>query len=703
MGNDASADSARAGGPVTHHSWEVEPSSRPADFSGLLEVECMGRLVKRWRMRWVELHGNVVQLHKYSPCEAQPVLASDRKQWDAASKRQVPRSAVRSPALEGWGWKTGAGQHSMFQKRYFVLAYPMLYYFKSDKADEMCSGAMYLRGATWRLEDELGRASVRFEQAVPRRPGSDETEFHLAFPDHVSRQKWVSAIRDAADSAEANRGANSPSSTGPGVAATVKIDLDITGCTIEDLPGKPFAWTLRGGNLTDVYSMAANSESEKDIWWKHLFRASTASSPDRTVGSQTEFEEDERASLSEYEFLKVIGKGAFGKVLKVRNRTTGEVYALKSMKKQKVLSMKMLKCVTEESTLIRSLEHPFIVKLHATFQTPERLFLVFDYLSGGNLVPHIRKELGCTEEVVRLYSAQLTLALEYLHERGIVHRDLKPDNAVLDGEGNLVLTDFGMATRVESDGKCKGVCGSLAYMAPELLEGKRYTTAVDMWAAGISLYYMFFVSFPYKADKRKELAEEIKAHPVRFPREAGNGLSQAAQDLILRMLDKDAKTRITAKEMRTHAFFASTDWQAVLRKEMRMPFRGPAPVTRRSEPRTDMSYVQAPCTDLEFEGFQRDARAFDKVDAILSIRMLREGQKPPTEPEEAAAAGDEEDRSEQAARYFPIRGVLTYKSIADGYSGALQCAMEVVDAKGIVLLGEVPVYSHTAYVRPASL
>lgn len=197
-------------------------------------------------------------------------------------------------------------------------------------------------------------------------------------------------------------------------------------------------------------------------------------------------------SASDFELLRVVGKGSFGKVLQVRKRDSGRVYAMKVLVKKDLVERKeVAHTLSERNVLIRA-SSPFLVGLKFSFQTPEKLYLVLDYMNGGELFYHLQKETVFSEARTRFYICELILALEHLHKYDIVYRDLKPENILLDSSGHIALTDFGLCKEhVSFNDTTNTFCGTAEYLAPEVLTGQGYGKAVDWWSLGILFYGIF--------------------------------------------------------------------------------------------------------------------------------------------------------------------------------------------------------------------
>jgi hypothetical protein len=201
--------------------------------------------------------------------------------------------------------------------------------------------------------------------------------------------------------------------------------------------------------------------------------------------------EDEHISVNDFDLLKIVGKGAFGKVMLVRKRHgtgAGEIYAMKVLKKSVIAEKGQIENTISEREILCEIRHPFIVRLRFAFQSEDKLYLVTDYYNGGTLFYHLRKVRAFPEDRAKFYAAELLLALDHLHSQHIIYRDLKLENVLLDSQGHIALTDFGLSKQdVDKSGGATTFCGTAEYIAPELLQVKKYGKAVDWWSFGILL------------------------------------------------------------------------------------------------------------------------------------------------------------------------------------------------------------------------
>jgi novel protein kinase C epsilon type len=231
-------------------------------------------------------------------------------------------------------------------------------------------------------------------------------------------------------------------------------------------------------------------------------------------------DEMRRMSLADFTLLKVLGKGSFGKVMLAELKDNpDQVYAIKILRKDVIIQDDDVECtLTEKRVLALACQHPYLTSLHSCFQTRERLFFVMEYVNGGDLMFQIQRARKFDEDRARFYSAEIILALLFLHNRGIIYRDLKLDNILLDSEGHVKVADFGMCKEDVRDGRLTSTfCGTPDYIAPEILREEDYGTSVDWWALGVLMYEMMAGQPPFEADNEDELFEAILNDEVLYP------------------------------------------------------------------------------------------------------------------------------------------------------------------------------------------
>jgi len=279
----------------------------------------------------------------------------------------------------------------------------------------------------------------------------------------------------------------------------------------------------------------------------------------------------------DFEFMKLIGRGTFGRVFQVRKKDTRRIYAMKVLSKKEIVAKKeVAHTIGERKILQRSLDSPFLVGLKFSFQTDTELYLVTDFKSGGELFWHLQKETRFTEERARFYIAELVLALEHLHKYDIVYRDLKPENILLDATGHVALCDFGLSKPDLPSGQLTNTfCGTTEYLAPEvLLDDHGYSKLVDFWSLGVLLFEMCCGWSPFYAEDTQQMYKNICFGKIRFPRGV---IGEDGKQFVKGLLNRNPKHRLgahrDAAELKEHPFFKSIDWTALAQKQVPPPFK----------------------------------------------------------------------------------------------------------------------------------
>lgn len=286
-----------------------------------------------------------------------------------------------------------------------------------------------------------------------------------------------------------------------------------------------------------------------------------------------------KMTSEDFEQLRCLGKGTYGTVLLVKQRTTGRLYAQKQLKKASlVVHKKLVEQTKTERQILESVNrHPFVVKLFYAFQDHEKLYLILEYGQGGELFTHLNTEKMFSEDVAAFYMAEMVLAISHLHnDLGVVYRDLKPENCLLDADGHLLLTDFGLSkVAVEEAEGCNSMLGTVEYMAPEVVLGKRYGKAVDWWSFGALGYDLMTGTPPFRGGNHAKIQEKIVKQKLVLP----YFLSMDAKDLLTRLLRKDPNKRLGATMpkdlniMKKHRFFRKIDWKKLAARELEPPIQ----------------------------------------------------------------------------------------------------------------------------------
>ncbi|XP_012496718.1 PREDICTED: serine/threonine-protein kinase N1 [Propithecus coquereli] len=281
-------------------------------------------------------------------------------------------------------------------------------------------------------------------------------------------------------------------------------------------------------------------------------------------------------TLEDFKFLAVLGRGHFGKVLLSEFRSSGELFAIKALKKGDIVArdeVESLMCEKRILAAVTKAGHPFLVNLFGCFQTPEHVCFVMEYSAGGDLMLHIHSDVFSEPRAV-FYSACVVLGLQFLHEHKIVYRDLKLDNLLLDTEGYVKIADFGLCKEGMGYGdRTSTFCGTPEFLAPEVLTDTSYTRAVDWWGLGVLLYEMLVGESPFPGDDEEEVFDSIVNDEVRYPR----FLSAEAIGIMRRLLRRNPERRLgsserDAEDVKKQPFFRTLGWDALLARRLPPPF-----------------------------------------------------------------------------------------------------------------------------------
>lgn len=291
-----------------------------------------------------------------------------------------------------------------------------------------------------------------------------------------------------------------------------------------------------------------------------------------------------------------------------------QVYAMKTLNKRILLKKNQIAHTKTEREILQKINHPYIVSLVTAFQSPAKLYLVTEFAAGGELFFWLKRDRRFSQSRARLYTAEIILALEHLHERGIVYRDLKPENILLDAEGHIKVTDFGLSKAniagAGAEGGTKTFCGTPEYLAPEILEQKGHGKAVDWWSLGTLLYEMMNGLPPFYDQNMQRMYEKILHSELRFPPH----FSREARSLLRGMLERNVADRLgsvkDAEDLKSHPFFAGLDWEAVARRGVKPEFTPP----KLSSP-TDTRYFDPEFTTERPKDTHVDASAISATQA----------------------------------------------------------------------------------------
>jgi serine/threonine protein kinase len=273
-----------------------------------------------------------------------------------------------------------------------------------------------------------------------------------------------------------------------------------------------------------------------------------------------------KPSMDDYTVISVLGKGSFGKVQLVRSKLNKQLYAMKLMEKRLLQETDQVGQTITEKQVLFQVAFPFCVSAHATFQTPDQVVMVLDYVPGGDLFGRLKEDGKFSEPRARLYAAELALAIGHLHKHGFIYRDLKPENILVDRDGHIKMTDFGLVKSQMSGASATTTtfCGTPEYIAPEMLQQQPYTKAVDWWSYGILIYEMLAGIPPFYDENTNRMYRRIISEDIQYP----SDFSPQARSLIGALCDRNPSTRLGSseqdvEEIKSHPFFASLNWQSV--------------------------------------------------------------------------------------------------------------------------------------------
>jgi len=327
---------------------------------------------------------------------------------------------------------------------------------------------------------------------------------------------------------------------------------------------KPYCFEIVFSNRT--YAFSCDTEEEKKSWIDAL-TPSLKSSPDADGAPAKK----EKVSVDDFDLLNLLGKGSFGKVMQVRKKDTGRIYAMKVLDKKHILDHGEVQHTRSEKNILQKVHHNFLVNLVFSFQTDDKLYLVMDYVNGGEMFFHLQKDKRFSEERSRFYAAEILLALEHLHANGIIYRDLKPENILFTADGHICLTDFGLCKEgIETEADRTGTfCGTPEYLAPEVLTGKGYSKPVDWWSFGSLLYEMLTGLPPFYSQDVQEMYRKIIHDKLKFPA----NMNPDAMSLIDGLLQRDFNARLKDPSIiKKHPFFSVIQWDDLAAKKVKPPF-----------------------------------------------------------------------------------------------------------------------------------
>lgn len=402
---------------------------------------------------------------------------------------------------------------------------------------------------------------------------------------------------------------------------------------------KPFTFYIRGLQMTTVVvrTFSVESEVERKAWVQSIDEVKqklgreegemeTDEDKEKDVKANQHFvdlfskrgKRKNKITFENFEFIKVLGKGTFGKVILCREKATNQLFAIKILKKDVIIKKDEVVHTMTEKNVLQKTKHPFLVGLKYSFTTVDRLCLVTEYVNGGELYFHLAREKQFSEDRTRFYGAEIICAIDYLHKKAVIYRDLKLENLLLDKDGHIKIADFGLCKEDMKWGNTtKTFCGTPEYLAPEVLDDSDYNRAVDWWGVGVVMYEMMSGRLPFYNSDHEIMFELILAEEVRFP----SKISAEARGLLSGLLVKDPLKRLgggpeDANEIKQHIFFSPINWTDLEGRKIAPPFKPQV-----------MSETDTRCFDTEFTGESVELTPPDEA-APIAGSAIDEAEEP---------------------------------------------------------------------------
>ena len=357
------------------------------------------------------------------------------------------------------------------------------------------------------------------------------------------------------------------------VAARASSNANVSsGDAKEDDDAK--AWTRSGLGVARGASDDANDGRQRAVGIGS--KSSLLSAGLRRIDSGLLIDTDAKKKLSpeDFDILKLVGQGAFGKVFQVRKKDSGVIYAMKVMKKDRIIEKDQAEYTKAERDILTAVTHPFVVSMRYSFQTASKLYLILDFINGGHLFFLLYNQGTFGNELTKFYLCEICLAIGHLHGLNIMHRDLKPENILVDSDGHVKITDFGLAKRIEEDKRNNSLAGSIDYMAPEILNAKGHCKTADWWSVGVLMYEMLAGTLPFKGKNKQLVQKAICSEKIKVP----TFFLPDAVGLIKGFLAKDPTVRLGhgasgTEDVKGHKYFKGVDWKKIETKAIPPPFK----------------------------------------------------------------------------------------------------------------------------------
>ncbi|OII74271.1 cAMP-catalytic domain-containing protein [Cryptosporidium ubiquitum] len=276
-------------------------------------------------------------------------------------------------------------------------------------------------------------------------------------------------------------------------------------------------------------------------------------------------------NIDDFQLIRTLGTGSFGRVFLSKYKEDNSIYAIKRLKKSVVIRQKQVDHITNEKAILSRIKHPFLVRMYGTFKDDRYLYIMMEFVIGGEFFTYLRRCRHFDNETSRFYAAQVVLMFEYLHGKNIIYRDLKPENILIDKDGYLKLTDFGFAKAIEY--RTFTLCGTPEYIAPEVLLNKGHGKPVDWWTLGILIYEMVVGFPPFYDDEPMGIYQKILAGKIFFPKY----FDKNCKSLVKRLLTPDLTKRYGnlkggVSDIKLHKWFYNYDFNSLISKKVDPPY-----------------------------------------------------------------------------------------------------------------------------------
>lgn len=337
---------------------------------------------------------------------------------------------------------------------------------------------------------------------------------------------------------------------------------------------------------------------------------------------------DHTTTMDDFIIYSVLGRGFYGKVMLCQKKGGKELYAIKSIHKARLVKAHKVHTAFRERNVLLKIKHPFIVSLSFAFQSLTKFYLGLEYVPGGELFRYLQKRGPLTIKEARFYAGEIGLALSHLHSQGVIYRDLKPENVLLDEEGHIKLTDFGLAKDTVNDSTTNTFCGTAEYLAPEIIRKEDYSFAIDWWSYGCLVYEMCFGQTPFYDNNKSRIFTRIEVESPYFPPNA----DPVIIDFVSQFLIKDPAERKTFDQMKDHRFWNHLDFNALLNKQIKPEFV-PIVDDKRIPDNFDTQFtIETPCDSLATPPNSIKSNQFYGFSFAGDLASMNDTHQPPISP-----------------------------------------------------------------------